>query len=179
MRLVKRGQIVEDRFVRVLDDAPMPDDVPVLVPAARFLADTDDFVNRESPTGVLWPNSRRVSELEPYLDRLALIGLVFPTFRDGRAYSQARQLRERYGFRGELRATGDVLRDQFLFLLRAGFDAFEVKKDADARAFAEAVARYSVFYQPAGDGRAPALRGRLARPIDPHYAAKREARFAS
>ena len=88
-------------------------------------------------------------------------------------------LRERYGFRGELRATGEVLRDQFLFLLRAGFDAFEVKKDADAAAFADAVARYSVFYQPAGDGRAPALRRRLARPIDPHYAAKHEARFAN
>ena len=78
----------------------------------------------------------------------------FPTFKDGRAYSQARQLRERYGFRGELRATGDVLRDQFLFLARAGFDAFEVKKDADAAAFGEAIARYSVFYQPAGDGTA-------------------------
>ena len=65
---------------------------------------------------------------------------MFPTFKDGRAYSQARLLRERYGFRGELRATGQVLRDQFLFLLRAGFDSFEVTKEADAAAFAESVA---------------------------------------
>ena len=78
-----------------------------------------------------------------------------------RAYSQARQLREQYGFRGELRATGDVLRDQFLFLLRAGFDAFEVKKDTDADAFAEAAKRYSVFYQPTGDGRLAASKARL------------------
>ena len=106
-----------------------------------------------APTGVLWPNNRNVAELAPYLDKLALVALVFPTFKDGRAYSQARLLRERYGFRGELRATGDVLRDQFLFLVRAGFDAFEVKKDADAAAFAASLARYSVFYQPAADGR--------------------------
>ena len=58
---------------------------------------------------------------------------MFPNFRDGRAYTQARLLRERFGFRGELRATGQVLRDQFVFLARAGFDAFEVKKPEDAR----------------------------------------------
>ena len=168
MQLVKRGQVVEDRFVRILDDAPVPDDVAALVPGARLLADTADFIGREAPTGVIWPNNRKVSELAPHLDRLALVALVFPSFRDGRAYSQARQLRERYGFRGELRATGDVLRDQFLFLLRAGFDSFEVKKDADAAAFAEAVGRYTVFYQPAGDGRAAALRQRVIRPLISH-----------
>ncbi len=113
-----------------------------------------------APIGVLWPNNRKVSELAPYLDRLALVALVFPTFKDGRAYSQARLLRERHGFRGELRATGEVLRDQFLFLLRAGFDAFEVKKDADAPAFVAALARYSVFYQPAGDARTAVQRAR-------------------
>ena len=91
-----------------------------------------------------WPNDRRVAELAPWLGHLALVALDFPKFRDGRAYSQARQLRETYGFRGTLRATGDVLRDQFHFLVRAGFDSFEVKKPADARVFAEVVARYSV-----------------------------------
>ena len=70
-------------------------------------------------------------------------------------------LREQFGFRGTLRATGDVLRDQFHFLVRAGFDSFEVKKPADAQVFAEVLARYSVFYQPGADGRAPALRRRL------------------
>ena len=69
-------------------------------------------------------------------------------------------MRERYGFRGELRATGEVLRDQFLFLLRAGFDAFEVAKHADAAAFEEAAKSYSVFYQPTGDGRMTVARAR-------------------
>ena len=160
MRLVRAGRVVEDCYLRVLDEAPIPDGVPVIIPAARLVADFADIAGREAPTGVLWPNNRKVAELAPYLDRLALVALVFPSFKDGRAYSQARQLRERHGFRGELRATGDVLRDQFLFLVRAGFDAFEVKKDADATAFAEAIVRYSVFYQPAGDGRIAVQRAR-------------------
>ncbi len=101
--------------------------------------------------------------MQPWLGHLALVALDFPKFRDGRAYSQARQLRENYGFRGTLRATGDVLRDQFHFLVRAGFDSFEVKKPADARVFAEVLARYSVFYQPSADGREPALRRRVQR----------------
>jgi uncharacterized protein (DUF934 family) len=162
MPLVRAGSIVEDRFVRILDDAPLPEGAPVLVPAARFLADITDIARRESPTGVLWPNNRNIAELAPHLDRLALVALVLPNFRDGRAYSQARILRERHGFRGELRATGQVLRDQFLFLLRAGFDSLEVSKAEDAAAFADAVARFSVFYQPTGDGRRTALRQRLA-----------------
>ncbi len=163
MPLIKNGRLAEDRYVRVLDDAPIPDGVPVIVPAARFLADADEMLRRDAPTGVEWPNNRRVAELEPYLDRLAVIVLSFPNFKDGRGYSQARQLRERYGFVGELRAAGQILRDQFLFLVRAGFDALEVAKPGDAEAFASSLARYTVFYQGAGDDRAPALRRRLAR----------------
>jgi uncharacterized protein (DUF934 family) len=161
MPLVKGSHLVEDDYVRVLDEEPIPDGVPVIVPGKRFLADASELSQRDAPLGVLWPNDRRVAELEPWLNRLALVALVFPKFRDGRAYSQARLLRERYGFRGELRATGDVLRDQFQFLLRAGFDSFEVKKSADALVFAKAAARYSVFYQPSADGGAPVLRRRL------------------
>jgi uncharacterized protein (DUF934 family) len=160
MPLVKAGKIVEDQYVRVEDDAPLPDGVPVLLTAARFLADARELAERDAPVGVIWPNDRRVAELAPFVDRLALIALIFPKFKDGRAYSQARLLRERHGFRGELRAAGEVLRDQFQFLLRSGFDAFEVKKPADVVAFAQAAARFSVFYQPSADGRLPALRRR-------------------
>jgi uncharacterized protein (DUF934 family) len=163
MPLVKAGKIVDDRYLRVLDDAPVPSDCAVIVPGARFLADAAELTGREAPTGVLWPNNRRVADLAPHLDRLALVALVFPSFKDGRAYSQARVLREQFRFRGELRATGDVLRDQFLFLMRSGFDAFEVKKPADVTAFAAAISRYSVFYQPGADGQASALRQRQAR----------------
>ena len=160
MRLVKQGRIVEDRFVRWLDDAPVPEGVAVIVPHTRLLAEPE-LARRDAPTGVIWPNDRKVAELAPYVDRLALIALVFPVFKDGRAFSQARILREQFGFAGELRATGQVLRDQFVFMSRAGFDAFEVKKDADADAFAETMKRYSVFYQPTGDGRVTALNRRM------------------
>jgi uncharacterized protein (DUF934 family) len=161
MPLVKGGQIAADRYIRILDDAPIPASGAVLVPAERFLADAAEFAARQGETGVIWPNNRDIDELSPHLDKLALVALVFPKFQDGRAYSQARILRERLGFRGELRATGQVLRDQFVFMLRAGFDAFEVKKEADARVFGTVTKRYSVFYQPTGDGRLTAFRKRL------------------
>jgi uncharacterized protein (DUF934 family) len=161
MPLVKAGKITDDSFVHLADGAELPGDGDVLVPAARFLENPDSFLQRKAKTGVIWPNNRDVDDLVPYLDRLAAVALVFPSFRDGRAYSQARLLRERFQYRGELRATGQVLRDQFVFMLRAGFDAFEVKKQSDAEAFVLTVKRYSVFYQPTGDGRLTALHRRM------------------
>jgi uncharacterized protein (DUF934 family) len=159
MPLVKGGKIAGDPFAHVADGAELPQGC-VLVSAARFLEDPEALLKR-GKVGVIWPNSRDVDDLVPYLDRVAAVALVFPTFRDGRAYSQARLLRERYSYRGELRATGQVLRDQFVFMLRAGFDAFDVKKQADAETFAQTVHRYSVFYQPTGDGKLTALHRRM------------------
>jgi len=174
MPLVENGQIVQDRYHYLGDDEPIPERVALIVPAARFLANADALIRRDGSLGVAWPNDRRIAELAPWLGHLALVALQFPKFRDGRAYSQARLLRETYGFHGTLRATGDVLRDQFHFLIRAGFDSFEVKKPADAAAFVQAASRYSVVYQPSADGRVPALRRRVhanpskpAEPIDP------------
>jgi uncharacterized protein (DUF934 family) len=161
MPLVKNGKITTDHFVHVADGAELPGDGAVLISAARFLEDPETLSRRPGKTGVIWPNNRDVDDLVPFLDRLAVVALVFPTFRDGRAYSQARLLRERHGYRGELRAAGQVLRDQFLFMMRAGFDTFEVKKQSDAEAFANTAKRYSVFYQPTGDGRMTALHRRM------------------
>jgi len=161
MPLVRGGKITKDALLAVADDAPLPDDVAVLISAARLLADPEAVLRRPGKVGVIWPNNRDVDDLVPYLERLAAVALVFPTFRDGRAYSQARLLRERHHYRGELRATGQVLRDQFVFMMRAGFDAFDVKKQSDAEAFAQTVQRYSVFYQPTGDGRITALHRRM------------------
>ena len=161
MPLVKGGKITSDTLVHVADDAALPDDGAVLISAARLLGDPEIPARRAGKTGVIWPNNRDLDDLVPYLDRLAAVALVFPSFRDGRAYSQARLLRERHSYTCELRATGQVLRDQFVFMLRAGFDAFEVLKESDAEAFAGAAKRYSVFYQPTGDGRVTALNKRM------------------
>jgi uncharacterized protein (DUF934 family) len=157
MPLIKNGAVITDPYVTASDDAPLPEGA-VIVTAARFLADTAALLDRKGPVGVIWPNNKNVAELAPFLDRLAVVALVFPNFKDGRAYSQARLLRERHGWRGELRATGQILRDQFIFLVRAGFDTLDVRKAADADAFATALARYTVFYQPIGEGRTPAAR---------------------
>ena len=123
MPLVKARPHRRRPYVRVVDDAPVAGwRAGASLPAARFLADAARARrSARAPIGVLWPNDRRVAELAPWLDRLALVALVFPKLQATAAPTARRGiLRERYGFRGELRATGDVLRDQFLFLLRAG-----------------------------------------------------------
>jgi uncharacterized protein (DUF934 family) len=163
MPLVKDGQIASDPYVRIPDDADVPERGPVLVSVSRYLANIETLAWRSGRTGVIVPNDYDIAALAPHLDDFSVVALVFPSFRDGRAYSQARILRERYQYHGELRATGQVLRDQFMFMLRAGFDALEVSKDSDAVAFAATVKRYSVFYQPTGDGRLPAAMQRLRR----------------
>lgn len=163
MPLVKDSQIVDDSFTVVTDDAELPAGGDVLVSATRFLADPAAIESRSGKAGVIWPNNRDLDDLVPHLGKLAAIALIFPSFRDGRAYTQARLLRERYAYKDELRATGQVLRDQFVFMLRAGFDAFDVKKQSDADVFADVARRYSVFYQPTGDGRVTAFRRRVTR----------------
>ncbi|MFZ5733228.1 MAG: DUF934 domain-containing protein [Pseudomonadota bacterium] len=163
MPLVKDRQIVSDTFAVLADDAELPASGDVLVSATRFLADPAAILSRSGKAGVIWPNNRDLDDLVPHLDKLAAVALIFPSFRDGRAYTQARLLRERHGYKSELRATGQVLRDQFVFMLRAGFDAFDVKKQSDADAFADVATRYSVFYQPTGDGRVTAFRRRVER----------------
>ncbi len=87
------------------------------------------------------------------IERFAVIALEFPTFKDGRAYSTARLLRERHGFRGELRAVGNVLRDQLAFMHRCGFNAFEVDGDDAADELREALAEVGAWYQWTGDRR--------------------------
>src|SRR5258707_9504796 len=113
MPLVKHGKITNDTLVHVVDDGEIPGEGAILISAARFLEDAEGLSRRVGRTGVIWPNNPDVDDLVPYLDRLAVIPLVFPTFPGGPAYSQARVLRGRHGFKGELRAPGQVFRDQF------------------------------------------------------------------
>src|ERR1700750_917662 len=98
MPLVKGGKIIPDPLIHVADDAGIPGEGAILISAARFLGDAEAPALRAGRTGVIWPNTRDVDDLVPYLGRLAAVALVFPTFRDGRAYSQARLLRERFGY---------------------------------------------------------------------------------
>lgn len=158
MPLVKDGAEVPDRWLFVADDEPLPETGAVVVPLARWLAERDALVARADPVGVRLASHERAEVIAGDVGRLGLIALEFPVFRDGRAYSTARLLRERYGYRGELRAVGNVLRDQLLFMHRCGFDAFELADPEALATYRAALAEISVVYQAAGDGRVPASR---------------------
>jgi len=135
-------------------------DVPVIVDLARWRADCDALIDRAGPVGERLASAELAEEIAEDIGHLDLVALEFPMFKDGRAYSTARLLRERYGFTGELRAVGNVLRDQFLFMHRCGFDAYEVADEEEAAAWSKVMAAYSVWYQPTADGRAWAPRQR-------------------
>lgn len=153
MPLVKDRQITEDRWTNVADGEDIPAGVPVIVSADRWLADRESLVHRNGEVGIRLRNDQALDDVTEDLYRFGVVALEFPAFKDGRAYTQARLLRERYRFGGEVRAFGDVLRDQLLFMQRCGIDAFEVRKQGDAEAFEAAINEISVFYQPAADGR--------------------------
>jgi uncharacterized protein (DUF934 family) len=120
-----------------------------------------DWRQRPAWPAVALANTDPVEDLAPHVGRLRLIVLDFPKFSDGRAYSQARLLRGRLGYTGELRAAGGVLQDQLPFMLRCGFDSFESEQKGFGEALAKARTLFSVVYQPAEDERIPASRLRL------------------
>ena len=120
----------------------------------------------ESPQASL-ANTDDPRTLEADVNRFKLIVLHFPKFTDGRAYSQARLLRGRMGYCGELRATGNVLRDQLPFLLRCGFDSFDSDQSGFGEALSKARSVFSVVYQPAEDDRLPAWQLRLQQASQP------------
>ena len=160
MPLLKDGEIIADRWYGVAAGEPVPGAGAVIVPFERWRTERATLLGRNTPLGVRLTNTQSVAELAADLVRLDVIVLEFPSFIDGRAYTQARLLRERYGYRGELRAAGNVLRDQLLFMQRCGFDAFEIGAADPAAAWRQAVGEIDVFYQPAADDRVPVMERR-------------------
>lgn len=131
-----------ERWLAVGEDGFVPDfpkDANLIVPVAVLKRRSDELLSREGSTGVLLETQDDPWSIAAHLDFLSLIVVRFAKFSDGRGYSIARLLRERYDYRGELRAVGDVLRDQLLFLKRCGFDSFELREDQDA---AEAIGAF-------------------------------------
>lgn len=153
MPLLKEGRLVEDAW-RHLDDAEsLPEGAPATLSLRRWAAEREALSRRAGRIGLRLPNDVSPLELAADVGRFGLIALAFPRFTDGRAYSQARLLRGRLGYGGELRATGNVLRDQLLFMRRCGIDAFEVGERALAENWPAALGEFDLFYQPAEDGR--------------------------
>ena len=155
MPLISNGEIVADPWTPLADDAPLPEAGDVILGLARLQRDAAAIARRSGRTGVALANTETPRALLPYLDDLDLIALAFPAFTDGRAYSQARLLRAGLGFKGELRATGQVLADQAAFMQRCGFDSFEPDKPLHPEDMARAFATWPEVYQPAVDARTP------------------------
>jgi uncharacterized protein (DUF934 family) len=153
MPLLKDGRIVDDPWRHLGDADASPASAPATVSLKRWFGERDALYRRVGRIGLRLPNDVPPNGLAADIERFDLIALSFPRFTDGRAYSQARLLRSRLGFRGELRATGHVLRDQLLFMRRCGFDAFEVSERAVAEDWRAALGAFDLFYQPAEDGR--------------------------
>ncbi len=140
-KIIKNREIVEDNWTLVrLAANETPETVklpagPVLVPLAVWQARKEDLIRREwdqgNPLGVWLAPADDASALAKDLEDLAVIAIDFPKFTDGRGYSIATLLRTRYGYRNELRAIGDVGRDQLNFLSRAGFDAYATKQEPE------------------------------------------------
>ena len=130
--------------LRFRDDA-VPSEPAVTVEA---------FLSQSAATAVRIEPGEDARDLLPHLDRVALVEINFPVFGDGRGYSAARILRET-GYRGELRAVGDVLVDQIAYMRRCGFDAFQPDAPLDPAEVEAALSRYPHAYQPAADSAVP------------------------
>lgn len=150
MPLIKHNAFVENTFAHVADDETPPDGA-IVVSLKRWQAEREALAARNAPLGVRLSSDQSPEALGTDVNHFAVIELEFPKFRDGRGYSWARLLRQRLGFTGEIRAVGDVLRDQWLFMSRCGVDAFEVRPGTRLEDFRAALAEQTVFYQPASD----------------------------
>jgi uncharacterized protein (DUF934 family) len=133
-RLIRNRAIANDRYTLLRDAASLadvPDGVPVLVPLALWLERRSALIAR-GETGVWLAPADHPAAVADDVDRLPVIAIDFPQFTDGRGYQHARLLRERYRYRGELRAIGDIQRDQLYYLERCGFDTFLIPDGRDA-----------------------------------------------
>lgn len=153
----------DNSFVNVTDEDVIPETGDVILSLNRFQAEGDALLSSNSrKVGVRIESNEEVEGLAYDLPRLAVVAVVFPKFRDGRAYTSARLLRERLNYVGEVRAVGDVLQEQAGFMVRCGFDAFEPADGAGPEAWAKAVGRFRHVYQRAADARPTALEERTA-----------------
>jgi uncharacterized protein (DUF934 family) len=149
----------DDIFIDVADEDAIPDG-PVILSLARFQAEGDALIGANRPVGVRVQTDEAVEDLAYDLPRITVVALVFPKFRDGRHYSSARILRERFKYEREIRAVGDVLLEQARFMIRCGIDAFAPADGSTPEAWTSAHARYRHVYQRATDDLVPAFEER-------------------
>jgi len=164
--LIKDRRIVADNWLlsRRGPDGELPE-LPsrgeVIVPLGLWQAHRGDFLARSGALGVWLDSHEDPAAIASDLDRINLVAVNFPKFGDGRGYSIARLLRERHCYKGELRAIGEVLRDQLLFMAQCGFDAFALREDQDPDEALAAFDEFSEAYQTSFVQPVPLYRRRL------------------
>jgi len=148
--------LVEDPFTNVGDDEAIPPG-DVIISLTRFQSEGEALLGEGRQVGVRLESDEAAEALAYDLPRISVVALAFPKFGDGRAYSAARLLRERFQYKGEVRAVGDVLREQAGNMTRCGFDAFEPADGSSLEDWQRASQRFRHVYQRSSDGRCPAF----------------------
>lgn len=146
-RILRRREFVADDWV-ALGEQPPGDTERVIVPFAKFRENREVWLARRAPLGVLLAPADRVEDLAPDLARVALVALHFTGPGEGRGYTAARLLRQRYKFTGEIRAVGHVKQDQLYLMARCGIDAFELAPTEKPEEALATLARFQVAYTP-------------------------------
>ncbi|WP_448190823.1 DUF934 domain-containing protein [Azospirillum sp. sgz301742] len=147
MPLIEQGRAVADTWVSLADDAAAPAGDSVVVSFERWQAERDTLSARNAPLGVRLPSNLPAGAIAADLERFALVAVEFPKFRDGRGFSTARELRERYGYTGEIRAVGDIIADQYPLLVRCGVNTVEVPEGTDVETWARTLNTVTIAYQ--------------------------------
>ena len=166
LTILRAGNLAQDDWA-VLEDGRTELESSggkVIVTLARWRADREALLAQHAAVGVLVPNTADIEAVHPEIADRPLIALQFPAFSDGRALSQAVVLRKRLGFRGELRALGDVIRDLVFWLGRCGFDSIVPRKDQNLESCRAALTEITVAYQAAADAHTPVWKRRRGQP---------------
>jgi len=150
-KIIKNREIIEDQWITLLNPdeqiASTQDDANIIVELAYWLNNKASLTARPGLVGILITGADEPEEFQGELDKLNVVAISFPKFGDGRGYSIARILRERYNFQQEIRAVGDVLRDQLRFMERCGFDAYALRADRNMEEALESFTSLTVDYQ--------------------------------
>jgi uncharacterized protein (DUF934 family) len=157
MGLIREGRLVADPFTDASGLESLPAGIPLIVSLDQWQVHRETLLAAGQPLGLRLKSDQPPRLVAGDLHNFSVIALEFPKYRDGRAYTHARMLRERFQFTGEIRAVGDVLQEQLHFMQRCGFDAFEVLASDPEKAWHTIAGDHTVWYQATGDGRPRAL----------------------
>ncbi len=145
--LIDTTDLIKDTWERLDDDVAIGGQTKVIVSPERLKRDWEELSQLDVEIGVELEPDAIVEDILYALPKLKLVGLQFEVFADGRAFSQAKLLRDRYEFAGDIRAMGDVIRDQLAFMHRCGFSQFEIPDDEDSQLALLAFSEISYGYQ--------------------------------